>query len=437
MFKFKETKIVSLIVIFSTVFFIAGNFAVAQEKTIQSQAEVDQLNSQKSERQKKLEAINAQIKNFSQQIAEARSKSNSLKNEIGIFEKEIASTELQIEARQTQIEDTQTQISILQKLIDQKTKEVSENKQILASLIKQLHQFDNEYFLKTTIGAGNFSEFLDQVQFTQSYNDKVYQIVQKIKQLKARLEAQEKDLKLQLDKLQELKDELEQTMAALDEQRNQKQKLLNQTRGVESNYQKLLTASKNEEDKLQKEIDDLDSQIRTKLGNKTIAAKKGVLAWPMDGILTQKYGNTGFTALGYNFHNGIDIAAPAGTPIYAAADGEVMYTDKSDASYGNWAALKHNISTKTGSAGIITLYAHMRTIKVTPGQKVKQGDLVGYEGNSGNTTKKLYGAHRGYHIHFGVYDAEGFGVKDGAYTNVYGAYRIPYGYTYNPISFLE
>ena len=73
---------------------------------------------------------------------------------------------------------------------------------------------------------------------------------------------------------------------------------------------------------------------------------------------------------------------------------------------------------------------------VVAGQQVKQGDLIGYEGNTGNTTRLLYGPERGYHLHFGVYDAEGFGIKNGAYPNIYGPYRIPYGYTYNPMDFL-
>ncbi len=205
---------------------------------------------------------------------------------------------------------------------------------------------------------------------------------------------------------------------------------------MESNYQRLLAGSKNEEANLQKEVADLDAQIRAKLGNKRIPAAKGVLAWPIDGILTQGYGNTGFTALGYNFHNGIDIAAPAGAPVYAAADGVVINTDMSDASYGNWVAIKHNISTKSGSSQIITLYCHMRSFKAVPGQQIKAGDLIGYEGNTGNTTKKLYGPERGYHVHFGVYDAEGFGVSDGKYSNIYGPYKVPYGYTYNPLDFL-
>src|SRR6185295_2167643 len=158
-----------------------------------------------------------------------------------------------------------------------------------------------------------------------------------------------------------------------------------------------LATSKSEEEDLQKEVNDLDNQIRAKLGTRTIAASKGVLAWPVDGVLTQKYGNTGFTALGYNFHNGLDVAGPAGAPVYAAADGTILYTDMSDTSYGNWVAIKHNITTKNGKSSIVTLYGHMRSFKVAVGQVVKQGDIIGYEGNTGNTTKKLYGPERGYH----------------------------------------
>ncbi len=425
-----KTKLVLLMAVILLLSSI--NFGFAQQNT----SNVDDLTTQKSDRQKKLLELNKQIQSYSKQIADAQKKSNTLKNELYIYDREIASTELQIEAKQTQIEDTQLQIAELEKLIEQKIKEITDNKIILGQLVKQLNEYDNEYALKTTLGVNNFSEFLDQIQYTQNFQGKIYQIVQNIKELKAKLEIQQKELQAQLANLQELKDQLEITKKSLTTQRSQKQVLLNQTKGLESNYQKLLAVSKKEEANLQKEIEDLDAQIRAKLGQRTINASHGVLAWPMDGVLTQGYGNTGFTALGYTFHNGIDIAAPAGQPIYAAFDGTVLYTDKSDASYGNWVAIKHTIPTKSGTSQIITVYGHFRSFKVKVGQQVKQGDLIGYEGNTGNTTKKLYGPERGYHIHFGVYDAEGFGVSDGKYSNIYGPYKLPYGYTYNPLDFL-
>jgi murein DD-endopeptidase MepM/ murein hydrolase activator NlpD len=188
---------------------------------------------------------------------------------------------------------------------------------------------------------------------------------------------------------------------------------------------------------LEAEINDLDDQVRKKLGERTIRPNKGSLAMPMDGVLTQKYGNTGFKALGYSFHNGWDIAAPAGEPIYAAADGQVTNCGSGEAAYGNWCTIKHTIDTAGGSRCVVTLYGHMRSYQVKSGQSVKQGDLVGYEGNTGNTTRLLYGPHRGYHLHSTVFDCEGFGISQGKYSKVYGTYSVPYGYTYDPGTFLK
>jgi DNA repair exonuclease SbcCD ATPase subunit len=89
---------------------------------------------------------------------------------------------------------------------------------------------------------------------------------------------------VKLEDLEELREQLDQTESSLSRERSLKQNLLDQTRGVEKNYQKLLSQSKNEEDKIEQEIQDLDNAIRAKLGNRTIAATKGDLAWPMTGI---------------------------------------------------------------------------------------------------------------------------------------------------------
>ncbi len=74
----------------------------------------------------------------------------------------------------------------------------------------------------------------------------------------------------------------------------------------------------------------------------------------------------------------------------------------------------------------------MRSYNVAAGSAVKMGDLIGYEGNTGNTTRLLYGPHRGYHLHFTVFDRKGYTVTKGSYGNYY----VPSGATYNPLNFL-
>ncbi|ADU12578.1 M23 family metallopeptidase [Asticcacaulis excentricus] len=86
-------------------------------------------------------------------------------------------------------------------------------------------------------------------------------------------------------------------------------------------------------------------------------------------------------------HTGIDFAAGTGTPIYAAGDG-VVADAKWWGGYGRWVRVSHNNDWATG-------YAHMSQIKVRPGQRVKQGELIGYVGSTGNST--------GPHLHFEVW----------------------------------
>ena len=387
---------------------------------------------QKAQINSRLQKLQQQINSYQQSINQTRKQGASLQNEINIYDNQIASLELQVQANNTQTEDTNLQITELQVQIDRRKLEIEENKEILAELIRQINELDENSFLQIGLGTDNFSAFLDQVQYNRSISQQVYSLMDKIKEIKAKLEIQQADLKKNLEKLQELATQLKIAQDALESDRSSKEALLAQTKGSERNYQTLLSASKNEEDKLQKELYDLDNAARGRAGNPNINAKKGVLAWPMDGVLTQGYGNTGFTSLGYNFHNGLDIAAPAGKPIYSAADGTVAHCNSSQAAYGNWCTIYHNVSTNDGSADIVTLYAHMRSIVIAPGQAVKMGDLIGYEGNTGNTTRLLYGPERGYHLHFTVFARKGYTVTKSAH----GSHMIPSGVPLNPLSFL-
>ncbi len=382
-----------------------------------------------------LNEINKKINSYQKQISTTKQQQASLKNEIFIYDSQIASLELQMQANETERLDTNLQIEELEIQIERRTREMDDNKVILGKLMVQLSQLDNASFINISLGNDNFSAFLDQVEYTRSVQNQVYSLVKRIKEIRATLEIQQNDLKGQLAKLEELKEQLKINQEVIEQEKVAKDQLLAQTKGLESSYQKLLSQSKGEQNDILQEINSLN-QTAQAAGGQKITTSKGALGWPMDGTLTQGYGNTGFTSLGYNFHNGLDIAAPAGKPIYASADGVVAHCDQSQAAYGNWCTIRHSITTSTGTANVVTLYAHMRSYNVAPGQAVKRGDLVGYEGNSGNTTRLLYGPDRGYHIHFTVFGADGYKVTKGSNTAKYGNYHIPSGFSYNPMNFL-
>ena len=95
-------------------------------------------------------------------------------------------------------------------------------------------------------------------------------------------------------------------------------------------------------------------------------------------------------------NRGIDIGAPKGTPIYAAASGTVLIAKTGwSGGYGNMAIVQHPNGTKT-------LYAHMSKLGTKTGAQVSQGEIIGYVGSTGHST--------GPHLHFEVFNARNPGT---------------------------
>ena len=396
----------------------------------------DALAAQKLQDQQKLQLLNQQISDLQNQINGTEKQQSTLRNTLALYDTQIRQTQIEIQAAQTNIDNTNVEIQQTQIEITQKTQQLEQQRVVLGDLLTTLDEDQNSSKLQLALGSGTFSDFLDQVQYTTTVENKVYDLVEQVKTLKSKLEQDQTTLQKNLTALQDQQQSLQQTQSTLADQRTAQEQILSQTKGKESNYQKLLTTTQDQQAKIDQEINNLDAKIQGKTGFNALQPVHGILAYPVQGVLTQGYGNTGFTQLGYNFHNGIDLAGPAGAPISAAADGVVYAVGHGEAAYGNWVVIKHDI-VAAGGHQIMTLYGHMRSFVVSPGQVVKTGDLVGYEGNTGNTTRLLCNCpDRGYHLHFSVFDATDFGIAAGAYPNIYGPYQVPYGYTYNPLDFL-
>jgi lipoprotein NlpD len=124
------------------------------------------------------------------------------------------------------------------------------------------------------------------------------------------------------------------------------------------------------------------SSTERALAPQEIRAAAAGFHWPMrGGLLTSGFGPRGET-----FHDGIDIAAPEGTPVFAARDGRVIYSDQIPG-YGNIVIIEH-------SEGLTTVYAHNERNEVSKGDVVRQGDEVSRVGRTGRTT--------GPNLHFEV-----------------------------------
>lgn len=126
----------------------------------------------------------------------------------------------------------------------------------------------------------------------------------------------------------------------------------------------------------------------------------GGLIWPVSGPIASGFGSRTING-SYEYHPGIDIAVPEGTPIRAAADGSVIVTEPeaSSGGYGNYTCIDHG-------GGLSTCYAHQSSFAVAAGQSVSQGEIIGYTGCTGYCL--------GPHLHFEV--------------RIYGEVTEPMGY---------
>lgn len=120
------------------------------------------------------------------------------------------------------------------------------------------------------------------------------------------------------------------------------------------------------------------------------SVRKALLRTPVNGAkITSRFGMRNHPVLGYSkMHRGVDFGAPTGTPVYAAGDGTVGYASRKGG-YGNYLMIRHN-----GTYG--TAYGHLSRFArgITPGKKVKQGQIVAYVGSTGIST--------GPHLHYEV-----------------------------------
>ena len=113
----------------------------------------------------------------------------------------------------------------------------------------------------------------------------------------------------------------------------------------------------------------------------TVRRSSGQLQWPLRGVLYARFGRKGKSP-----HDGIDLAAPAGTPVRTAGEGAVLFAGPQQG-YGLLVIIEH-------AHGLVTVYAHNRDLRVRTGQRIREGQVIATVGESGKTS--------GPHLHFEV-----------------------------------
>ena len=399
-----------LIIIIAVLLFpVQAIFAQVDEAALREQISL------KEEEIKKLEAEEAVYK---QALSQTQSESKTLKNLISSIESRINQLTVNLKITKAKISKNESDIKLHSREIKEKEKEIQNRKLAMGESMRFLARLENQGLAAIILRSDKLSDVLNSNQYLVNLENGLYNNFIILERDKAELEGlvgEEKNLKKDLD---DFKSELIVKNNLVQKQKEEKNKLLAETKNKEMEYQKMISQVQIKQAEIQSEIFELEDELRGQVGG-VPPPRPGALTWPLLGRITQGYGPTSITGFyndAYKFHNGIDLAAYYGAPIRAALDGVVTASgDNGKYAYGQWLAIRH-------SNGLTTLYAHLSAKAASVGQAVSQGQIIGYEGSTGFVT--------GPHLHFTVYSTNTFKVEK----RWFGL--LPLGGSINPFDYL-
>lgn len=348
------------------------------------------LRNQISQLEAKSQELEKEIKNLKAQNASQQAIANALQAKIN-------NTQQQINACNTEMSRINTLIAQNKADINQKNQEISDTKEAFKKRLRAIYMSNSSSSIQILLGAQSFSEYLQLEQLTASVSshDKaiIEDIIAAVKELEAKQAENEQLLNSQVEvkntvlaKQKELQAQQAEVNAVISSISADTNALNNENKNIEAQIKAAQTA-----------LNNLFASINP---DTSIVYDGNGFKWPVPYTRNITQGYKG------NSHWGLDISAGGivGKEVKASATGVVSRANggwssasgtSGMASYGNYVILDHG--TVNGKY-IQTLYAHMQRIVVSPGQTVRQGQTIGYVGNTG----RVFGSNGGYHLHFEV-----------------------------------
>lgn len=373
-------------------------------------ASKEELQTKISQKGSEIEILEQEIATYQAELTNIGAEKQTLQSAIKTLDITAKKLSADIQLTQKKISATERLIAELSSNITTKGEQINQSKNALAISVQSMREIDDTSPLEIILTNEKLSDIWDTIESLQQFQNGVNQHVNALEALKKDFEDTKTTQEQERKKLLALKNTLSDQKTIVDQNKRAKDALLKETKNKESNYTALVNEKIAKREALEQELAQYEAALRVEIDPTSLPpAGKGVLAWPLkSAFITQYFGDTAFARSGaYNGHghNGIDFRASIGTEVFSAGSGAVTATGNTDSvrgcySYGKWVLVRHN-------TGLSTLYAHLSLIKVSPGQEVSTGQLIGYSGATGYAT--------GPHLHFSVYASQG--VKVQQFTN--------------------
>ena len=316
------------------------------------------------------------------------------KDERKVIEKESAKLQEELDLVKTKLDKLNEEINTLNKEnknleeeILEVEKVLEENYEIIRSIIKIQYEQKVGGYLSILLEAKDFGNFLRRLEVVSNLIKNNDETIREIKELQVELESKKETLTKQMDEINKNKIIVEEEKGRLDKLNKENKAKVKKLIKLQGELSSQIKLTEKEISELESRGQEINNEIVSSSGGGSYNGSK--MAWPVIGYttLSSKFGYRIHPISGEKkLHTGIDIPAPAGTPVVAANSGTVIIS-RYDNSYGNMVAIDHG-------GGIVSFYAHNTERLVKVGDKVSKGQKISTVGTTGYST--------GNHLHFEV-----------------------------------
>jgi murein DD-endopeptidase MepM/ murein hydrolase activator NlpD len=377
-----------------------------------------------AKQKEQVKELNALQRGLSTEISNTRKQLAGINADLGAVRKKITKMGAAINKVKVKYDDLVAQLAAMdeqlvvitaQEVV--KKQELRDRQAMLAERIRSAYDTDRTSLLESFLSGGTFTDLLTEMSAFIDVGEQDKALAQQIARDQEALAALHQNVAATRDRTNVLRQEtadqkrtLDASLKALKAARAELRKLEKETqRNLAIQRATFAKIARNKADaakalkiaaKSQRQLAAKISEIvrRQSRAGRIPSEYNGTLEWPMSGNVTQNFGCTGFSweppqGDCPHFHSGIDIVAPEGTKVRASGDGVVAYIgwNYADGADPAWIVIVAH------SENLQTWYAHMRPAYpggIKAGSKVKSGQIVGYEGNTGHST--------GAHLHWAV-----------------------------------
>ena len=343
----------------------AAKTAAELEEEQRKAAQIAALEQKKKEQQEKL-------KDLEKKIAEAKAKKEDVMVTKKLLDQRNQLLLEQIDDTQNQIDDAAAQIARYE-LLEQ------EQYELFCQQVRSEEERGSLSYLSVLFKATSMADLLNRMEFVNEVAEYNKTLIAAMKETRENIKAEKTEMEAKEAQLGEQQDELQ---GKLDETT----KLMNEYAADQKALEQMHAAE-------EKAADEIDAQIARLIADSDVVPGSEGFIWPVSTskMISSPIGSRvapgGF---GSTNHKGVDICNVGYTSsVYATKSGRVLLTNSSGwgGGYGNYVVIDHG-------GGLTTLYAHMSVVKVSPGDTVSQGTVIGVTGNTGAST--------GPHLHYEV-----------------------------------